>query len=259
MQLVNVEEVKNWLNDAGEFIKTSLNNTLEIKEKSNRTDLVTNIDEETQQLLINKIQEVYPNDKILGEETGYNTIDSMSGRVWIIDPIDGTMNFVMEQENFCIMLGIFEDGIGKLGFIYDVMAGELYWGGKELGVFRNDEKLQQPESSKLNEGLLGFNAYMFGENIHGSKEVANASMGIRVSGCAGLEMIALLKGNHIGYISNLAPWDYAPGMALIEVFGFHATTLTGGALSFDEREYFVAAQPETHKEIVEMFKKTGNF
>ncbi|WP_394701535.1 inositol monophosphatase family protein [uncultured Enterococcus sp.] len=259
MQLVNVEEVKNWLNEAGEFIKTSLNNTLEIKEKSNRTDLVTNIDEETQQLLINKIQEVYPNDKILGEETGYNTIDSMSGRVWIIDPIDGTMNFVMEQENFCIMLGIFEDGIGKLGFIYDVMAGELYWGGKEIGVFRNDEKLQQPESSKLNEGLLGFNAYMFGENIHGSKEVANASMGIRVSGCAGLEMIALLKGNHIGYISNLAPWDYAPGMALIEVFGFRATTLTGGALSFDEREYFVAAQPETHKEIVEMFKKTGNF
>lgn len=259
MQLINVEEVKNWLNEAGEFIKTSLNNTLEIKEKSNRTDLVTNIDEETQQLLINKIQEVYPNDKILGEETGYNTIDSMSGRVWIIDPIDGTMNFVMEQENFCIMLGIFEDGIGKLGFIYDVMAGELYWGGKELGVFRNDEKLQQPESSKLNEGLLGFNAYMFGENIHGSKEVANASMGIRVSGCAGLEMIALLKGNHIGYISNLAPWDYAPGMALIEVFGFRATTLTGGVLSFDEREYFVAAQPETHKEIVEMFKKTGNF
>lgn len=259
MQIVNVEEVKNWLNEAGEFIKTSLNDTLEIKEKSNRTDLVTNIDEETQQLLIGKIQAVYPNDKILGEEKGYNTIDSMEGRVWIIDPIDGTMNFVMEQENFCIMLGIFEEGVGKLGFIYDVMRGELYWGGKETGVFRNEEKLEQPQPVKLSEGLLGFNAYMFGENVHGSREVANASMGIRVSGCAGLEMIALLKGNHIGYISNLAPWDYAPGMALIEAFGFRATTLKGEALSFDEREHFAAAQPQAHQEIVEMFKRNGSF
>ncbi|MGC6767886.1 inositol monophosphatase family protein [Enterococcus sp. LJL128] len=253
MQMINVEEVKNWLTEAGEFIKSSLNNTLKVKEKSNRTDLVTNIDEETQQLLISKIQQVYPKDKILGEEEGYNTLDSMDGRVWIIDPIDGTMNFVMEQENFCIMLGIFEDGIGKLGFIYDVMRNELYWGGKETGVFRNEEKLSKPQTTELGAGLLGFNAYMYGENIHGAKAVANKSMGVRVSGCAGLEMIALLKGNHVGYVSNLAPWDYAPGMALIEAFDYKATTIFGEQLSFDGREYFVAAPPEAHQEIMAVF------
>ncbi|MCB5955294.1 inositol monophosphatase family protein [Enterococcus sp. CWB-B31] len=255
MKTVNVEQVKNWLMEAGEFIKESLTKTLEVKEKSNRKDLVTNIDEETQQFLIKKIQEVYPKDKILGEEQGCSTIDSLDGRVWIIDPIDGTMNFVIEQENFCIMLGIFEDGIGQLGFIYDVMRSELYWGGKELGVYRNKEKLSAPAPVDLRDGLLGFNAYMYGENVHGAKAVANASMGIRVSGCAGLEMIALLKGSHVGYISNLAPWDYAPGMVLLESFGYQSTTLTGEALSFDGREYFAAAMPENHQKIVAMFKE----
>ncbi len=83
--------------------------------------------------------------------------------MWIIDPIDGTMNFVMERENFCIMLAVYEDGIGKLGFIYDVMREELYWGGKGLGVYRNNQLLKAPTMKALADGLWGMNAYMHGK------------------------------------------------------------------------------------------------
>ncbi|GGC84048.1 inositol monophosphatase family protein [Enterococcus wangshanyuanii] len=242
-------EIKDWIREAADFIQTSLTTDFAVSQKSGRTDLVTSIDEETQTLLIKKIKEHYPADKILAEEKGYSTIDSLAGRVWIIDPIDGTMNFVMEQENFCIMIAVFEDGIGKLGFIYDVMKDELCWGGKGIGVFLGEQRLIQPKNLGLSAGLLGMNAYMFGEDIHCARKIGHASMGVRVSGCAGIEMIAMLKGNHIGYVSNLSPWDYAAGIVLLEEFHFSYSTIEGKALSFSGREYFLAATPEAYSEI----------
>ena len=132
-----IQTIQSWLFEAADVIRMNLESALTVQQKNGRTDLVTNMDEQTQEFLMNKIQTNFPEDQILGEEKGYNTLKSFAGRVWIIDPIDGTMNFVMERENFCIMLAVYEDGIGKLGFIYDVMREELYWGGKGLGVYRN--------------------------------------------------------------------------------------------------------------------------
>ncbi|WP_438758798.1 inositol monophosphatase family protein [Enterococcus sp. AZ126] len=246
-------EIKEWLKEAAGYIRVSLTNELSVSQKSGRKDLVTNIDEETQLFFIKKINERYPQDRILAEEKGFDTIDSFAGRVWIIDPIDGTMNFVMEQENFCIMIAVYEEGIGQLGFIYDVMKDELYWGGKNSGVFLNDRKLTPPKDLPLSQGLIGMNAYMYKKNIYSAGEIGNRSMGIRVSGCAGVELIAMLKGNHIGYISNLSPWDYAAGLVLLNEFGFKYSNIEGKPLAFDKREYFLAATPAAYNEIQENF------
>ncbi|MBO0447389.1 myo-inositol-1(or 4)-monophosphatase [Enterococcus sp. AZ170] len=246
-------EIKEWLKEAAGFIQVSLTQKLRVSQKSGRTDLVTNIDEETQSFLVKKIKQHYPDDRILAEERGFDKIESLNGRVWIIDPIDGTMNFVLEQENFCIMLAVFEEGIGQLGFIYDVMKEELYWGGKNRGVFLNDQPMVRPKDASLSEGLLGMNAYMYGKNIHSAGEIGHASMGIRVSGCAGVELIAMLKGNHIGYISNLSPWDYAAGLVLMDEFGFRYSNIEGKPLAFSKREYFLAATPKAYTEIQEHF------
>lgn len=246
-------EIKEWLKEAADYIRVNLTNELDVSQKSGRTDLVTNMDEETQLFLIKKINQHYPNDRILAEEKGFNSLDSLNGRVWIIDPIDGTMNFVMEHENFCIMIAVYQDGVGQLGFIYDVMKDELYWGEKNHGVFQNDRRLTQPKDAALSEGLIGMNAYMYRKNIYSAGEIGHASMGIRVSGCAGVELIAILKGNHIGYISNLSPWDYAAGLVLINEFGFRYSNIEGNPLAFDKREYFIAATPKAYTEMQEKF------
>lgn len=248
-----VSQIKEWLNEAAGYIQVSLTNKLTVSQKSNRTDLVTNIDEEIQAFFIKKINQHYSNDRILAEEKGFDTIDSLKGRVWIIDPIDGTMNFVMEQENFCIMIAVYEEEIGQLGFIYDVMKDELYWGGKNQGVFLNEQRLTPPKDVGLSEGLLGMNAYMYGKNIYAAGEIGHASMGIRVSGCAGVELIAMLKGSHIGYISNLSPWDYAAGLVLLNEFGYQYSNIEGKPLAFANREYFLAATPTAYTQILENF------
>ena len=94
-------------------------------------DLVTELDKATQDFLIEKIQAFDPEAKILGEENGLDRLSDFSGRVFIIDPIDGTMNFVLEKENFCIMIAVYEEGQGRFGFVYNVMKNEflLGWSG----------------------------------------------------------------------------------------------------------------------------------
>ena len=100
-----------------------------VDEKTGRKDLVTNIDKSNEQFLIAGIRNMDPTAKVLGEEGFGDTLTSLDGRVWIVDPIDGTMNFVKQHDNFAMMIGIYQDGEGQLGFIYDVMNDVLYAGG----------------------------------------------------------------------------------------------------------------------------------
>lgn len=111
--------------EAGKRICASFSYDLkvEVETKSSPNDLVTNIDRETELFFIEQIHKFDPSHKILGEEGMGEHPDSMEGVVWIIDPIDGTMNFVKQHRHFMITLGIYIDGVGKLGYIYDVMRG----------------------------------------------------------------------------------------------------------------------------------------
>ena len=93
-----------------------------------RLQTVTRLDKEVQELLVERIKSSYPEDLICAEE-GCLRAAVGQGSVWVIDPIDGTNNFVAQQEDFAVMLAYFEDGVGKFGIIYDVMKGDCYHGG----------------------------------------------------------------------------------------------------------------------------------
>ncbi|MDH6364219.1 myo-inositol-1(or 4)-monophosphatase [Enterococcus sp. PF1-24] len=249
-----VTEVIGWLEEAGEKIKESFKSEIEVAEKTSAKDLVTNIDKQTQQFLISKVNAYNPQAKILAEEEGYNQQDISQGQVFIIDPIDGTLNFVLEKENFCIMLAVFEEGVGKYGFIYDVMKKEIYWGSKQFGVYCNDRKLPQPKDLLLSEGLIGMNAYMHGNNLFNTLAIGEESKGIRCSGCAGIELIGILKGTRNGYISNLSPWDYAAGSVMLDIFNFPYSGVNGKKLAFEGREYFFAGTPQTYQRVMTLIK-----
>ena len=223
-----VNEVRQWMIAAGERIKGNLNKEdLVVETKSGRKDLVTELDKATQDFLIGKIQSYDPDAKILGEENGLDTLADMSGRVFIIDPIDGTMNFVLEKENFCIMIAIYEEGKGRFGFVYNVM--------KDIA---------------LSEGLVGLNSPMLIHNRHHETEVSDKALGIRMTGCAGVELIALAKGQRAGYLSHLAPWDYAPGGVLLETLGLKMANIKGEPLSLNGRELFVGGTPKAFEELL---------
>ena len=122
--------VKDWLRKAREIILDSFNLSLDVKTKSGPTDLVTNVDKEVERFYIQQIQNAYPEAKILGEETSkIHPLTNMEGLVFILDPIDGTMNFVKQKRNFASMIAVYYNNRPLLGYIYDIIRDELYWGG----------------------------------------------------------------------------------------------------------------------------------
>ena len=119
------EFAKQIIREAGDLIKSSMLSNLQVEEKTRFDDLVTNVDKSTQELLVTKIKKYYPNDNIFAEENGLRHSIS-DGNVWVLDPIDGTVNFVAQRTHFAVMIGYYENGVGQFGLIYDVMNDLLY-------------------------------------------------------------------------------------------------------------------------------------
>ncbi|MGO2083155.1 inositol monophosphatase family protein [Vagococcus sp.] len=251
-----VSEVKTWIYEASDQIKLSLNEVIDVKTKSNHRDLVTNIDQATERFLVEKIKKAYPEDHIVGEEGMSEKPTTTKGRVWVIDPIDGTMNFVLQQKNFCIMIGIFENGHPVLGFIYDVMADCFIYGGVETGVYLNGSPLPKVKDVALKDGLLGANGSMYAHDTLGTQQAGLEAMGVRILGCAGLDFISVIQGDQCGYISNLAPWDFAAGVALSEPLGLVCTYLDGSPYHIlDDRRYFIVATKQAHADYMSILRK----
>src|SRR5699024_2116110 len=117
---------KEWILEAGQIIKEKINEPLNVDTKSDPNDLVTKMDKNIEKFFVKNIKREFPNHLLFSEEGYGDEISSLDGIVWIIDPIDGTMNFVHQKRNFAISIGIYQDGIGQIGLIYDVMADDLY-------------------------------------------------------------------------------------------------------------------------------------
>ncbi|MBS4189069.1 inositol monophosphatase family protein [Bacillus sp. FJAT-49705] len=255
---------REWIKEAGEKIKHSFNKTLVIQTKTNANDLVTNIDKKTEQYFIGKIRALYPDHKILGEEGFGDDLRNLEGIVWIIDPIDGTMNFVHQQRNFAISIGIYEDGIGKIGLIYDVVHDELYHTQKGQGVYLNELLLPPLKEVNVSEAIIGMNATWVTENTRIDPSMLSPlvkhARGTRSYGSAALEMAYIASSRLDAYITlRLAPWDIAAGIIMIEELGGVATTLKGEPLNLLNNNSVFISRPGLHQEILEKYLKNGKW
>jgi len=255
---------KSWIKEAAEIIKGSFSKTLDIQTKSNRNDLVTEIDKKIEQFFIDKIRKNYPEHKIIGEEGFGDKPKTMDGVIWIIDPIDGTMNFVHMQRNFAISIGIYKNGVGMIGLIYDVVRDELYHAIKNKGVYMNELQLGRLEEVNIAESIIGINASWVTEN----KRIDSAILaplvkevrGTRSYGCAALEFAYVAAGRLDAYISlRLSPWDFAAGKILIEELGGNVTDLRGKPLNLLEQCSIFVSKPGLHEEVLKKFLRNGDW
>lgn len=247
--------------DAGEQIRSSFKQKLTIDFKENASDLVTNMDKQIEKFFIQKINEKYPTHHILGEEGYGEELTSLEGTVWIIDPIDGTMNFVHMQRHFAISVGIYHNGEGVIGMIYDVVADDLYYAIKDGGAFVNGEELAPLKSTEIGEAVLGINAAWGIENKRIDSAITSRLIrdvrGTRSFGSATIELAYIASGKVDGYLSmRLAPWDYAAGKILIEELGGKISSVNGEPLQLLQKQTPVfAAKPGLHEYILEHYFK----
>ncbi|TGD25350.1 inositol monophosphatase family protein [Companilactobacillus suantsaicola] len=213
------------LDTVGQTLRTDAIKKKSVGTKKNRNDLVTNFDKKTEQFVNSEIKQAFPDATIVSEEGYGDAVQDMSGLVFFVDPIDGTMNFVKRQDDFASMIGVYIDGEPLNGAIINVMDNEIYHGGKEIGLFINDKRIENPKNLPLIEGLVDVSAPMALANKFNVQEVIKKSSGFRVYGSAGIIFGHLLTGKEVMYMSYLAPWDLAAGRVLCEAAGMSVVSI----------------------------------
>ncbi|WP_085992515.1 inositol monophosphatase family protein [Oceanobacillus senegalensis] len=251
----------NWVKEAGENIRNKMDSPYDVDTKSNPNDLVTTLDKETESFFVQKIKETYPNHSIIGEEGYGDRLTSMNGTIWIIDPIDGTMNFVHQKRNFAISIGIYHDGIGEIGIIYDVMANNFYHAIRNEGAFKNDKQLPLlNQDVDIREGIIGMNHFWLCDNRFVQKETMQQFVrkvrGTRTYGSAALEFAFLAEGIIDGYLSmRLSPWDIAAGIVIVNEVDGVTTDIDGNPLNMLKKNSILTCNSCLHKEIIDSIKK----
>lgn len=239
-------QAKKWVLDAGVHIRSKMYDPLVVETKSNPNDLVTTLDKETESFFVKKIKNSYPDHFIIGEEGHGDKLTSLNGTVWIIDPIDGTMNFVHQKRNFAISIGIYHDGIGEIGLIYDVMSDVLYHAKRGEGAFKNDYKLPElKQDIKVEEAVIALNHYWLCPNklVNEKKmqQFIQHIRGARTIGSAALEFAYAAEGSLDGYLSiSLMPWDVAAGIVILREVGGVATNIDGKPLDLLGKDSLLA-------------------
>lgn len=257
------EYAKKWLREAGEKIIASFENAPEVMTKSNPDDLVTNIDQNTEEFFIGEIRRTFSGHKILGEEGFGDELTDLSGVIWVIDPIDGTTNFVHQKRNFMISIGIYENGNPKLGYVYDVVYEELYYAKVGGGAYWNNERLPKLEEVAVEKALIGINSTWLTSNRYIDPTetlipLVNDARGTRSYGSAALEFVYVATGRLDAYITmRLSPWDFAGGKIIVEEVGGKVTNLKGEPLNLLGKNPIVVAKPGLHERIINHYLKKG--
>lgn len=249
---------KSLIKEAGHRIRVSFAGKIQIETKADANDLVTDIDRDIEQFFISRIRRDFPGHRILGEEGFGDDVRSGEGVVWILDPIDGTMNFIHQQRNFAISLGIYADGVGMLGYIYDVMADDFYHAYRGEGAYRNDERLPRLAPVSVEKAIIGVNASWVTPNRYIEHEaigqLVSDCRGTRSYGSAAIELAHVAAGRLDAYISmRLAPWDVAGGSVIISEVGAVATNLRGEQLDMISKDTFIAARPGLHQTVLDQY------
>ncbi|EHJ52761.1 inositol monophosphatase family protein [Streptococcus macacae] len=239
---------KEIIGQAGQFIRKNMTKDLIIEEKTRFDDLVTELDKEVQTLLVDSIHARYPNDCFLAEENNL-TADITKGSVWVIDPIDGTVNFVAQGCDFAVMIAYYEEGQGQFGLIYDVMNDVLYSGGGQFDVTANGQKLPPFTDKPLSRSLICVNSSMASQNFMGLANLGCQTLGVRCFGSAGLSICRVLSGRLLAYFSKISPWDYAAGSIMGEKLGYKICDFYGKKPNFETRQEVMFVPKEKLKEI----------
>ena len=191
-----------------------------------QTLLLILLPKQNQRFFVNKLKHTYPSHYLLGEEgtASHQEFNPKDETVWIIDPIDGTTNFVHQGRNFCISLAVYEKGEPLIGMIYDPIADELFHAKIGEGAYLNERQLPKLTSTTLEEAVISINQLWIApnekinhQNLH---ELVQKVRATRYLGSAALEMAYVACGRLEAYIDfRSSPWDMAGGLVLLAEVG----------------------------------------
>ena len=177
--------------------------------KKGPSDFVTNSDIKAEKIIIDELKKARPNYSIISEENGTEKNNDKKN-TWIIDPIDGTVNFLHGIPHFAISIALKSNDEIVSGLIFDPIKNELFFAEKDNGAFFNNHRIKVSKKNELNNCLF----------VTGGKIKSEPDLPYRKSGCAALDMAYVAAGRYDGYFqNNLNLWDIAAGIIIVKEAG----------------------------------------
>ncbi|BAL81500.1 inositol monophosphatase family protein [Caldisericum exile] len=250
--MVELDFILDVVKKSGQIIKKNFKGSILITHKG-ETDLVTNVDKEVDALIRDEIKKYFPQYGILSEEGG--TLQGSSNKVFVVDPLDGTTNFVKGYPNVCISIALMEEKEVILGVIYNPISEDIYYAVKGGGSFKNGKLISVSKTENLSNSLLatGF-PYDFSEysNFPQFEALFRKTLSVRVDGSAALDLARVAEGVIDGYWEKgLSKWDIAAGSLIVmEANGVVSDFRNGG--NYLEKGEIIAANPFLHPQILEV-------
>lgn len=239
-----INEISSLVKECGKVILNADREKMAINIKSGVADLVTEYDKNIQKHLEIGLKNILPEAKFIGEE-GSNDELTDDGFAFIVDPIDGTTNFVKDYHISAISVALLKGKEVIAGIVYNPYLDESFYAIKGKGAFCNGKKISvssQPLSNAL--VLFGSSPYdknLFPKTIEILSEYFYKALDIRRSGSAALDLCSVACGRAELYFElQTSPWDFAAGKLIVEEAGGVVTTLDGASLSFEGKSSILA-------------------
>jgi myo-inositol-1(or 4)-monophosphatase len=226
---------------------------IEIRAKQT-SDFVTEVDHAAEEAIIEIIREAYPEHAILAEESG---AIGESEHEWIIDPLDGTTNFIHGLPQYAVSIAYAEAGVMQHAVVFDPTRNELFTASRGRGAFLNDRRIRVTKRIRLAEALIGtgFPYRVFDhadEYLAIFREVTEKSAGVRRPGSAALDLSYVACGRYDAFFElGLAPWDFAAGTLMIQEAGGLVSDFAGDSNYF-ETGNIVAGNPKVFAQLLQI-------
>ncbi|MBK6472542.1 MAG: inositol monophosphatase [Betaproteobacteria bacterium] len=220
-------------------------------------DYVSEVDRAAEEAIINTLLEAYPGHGILAEESGRTHGARHSDYVWIIDPLDGTTNFLHGFPVYAVSIALAFRGQLQQGVVYDPTRNDLFYASKGRGAFLNDRRLRVSKRTRISDALIGTGfPFRKGDNfkryVKMFEEVMQSCAGLRRPGAAALDLCYVAAGYYDGFFeTGLSPWDAAAGALMITEAGGLVGNFTGESDFLYQRE-IVAGNPKVYGQMVQI-------
>ncbi|MBZ8138717.1 inositol monophosphatase [Rubrivivax gelatinosus] len=220
-------------------------------------DFVTEVDRAAEQAIIETLLDAYPGHGILAEESGREHGSRDSEFVWIIDPLDGTTNFLHGFPVYAVSIALAHRGVVQQAVVYDPTRNDLFYASRGRGAYVNDRRLRVSKRTRLSDSLVGTGfPFRKGDNfkryVKMFEEVMQSCAGLRRPGAAALDLCYVAAGYYDGFFeTGLSPWDIAAGSLIITEAGGLIGNFTGESDFLYQREV-VAGNPKVYGQLVQI-------
>ncbi|MGA2488686.1 MAG: inositol monophosphatase family protein [Anaerolineales bacterium] len=245
---------------AGEVLRLGYEQEHQVDYKG-AIDLVTEVDHQSEELLLGEIQNLFPGHQIISEEIGL--VPGRAGDQWYVDPLDGTVNYAHGVPFFSISIAYAHNGVIRLGVVYEPMRDELFAAERGQGARLNGRKLQVSKVTELQRSLLvtGFPYDAWSNprnNIEYYGRFAKLTQGVRRMGSAALDLSYVAAGRFEGYWElSIKPWDVAAGGLIATEAGATVTNIAGQADYVTPPCSLLAAPPSLHARMKAILDEKG--